>query len=65
LLNIKFSHREAEDPQEPVQTWLDVKRIEVSMRLVGQEWAFAELLLSPRRSWLFPSTDFTFARVGE
>ena len=28
MLNIKFSHREAEDPQEPVQTWLDVKRID-------------------------------------
>jgi RNA polymerase sigma factor (sigma-70 family) len=28
FLNIKFSHREAEDPQEPVQTWLDVKRID-------------------------------------
>jgi hypothetical protein len=28
FLNIKFSHREAEDPQEPVQTRLDVKRID-------------------------------------
>ena len=28
LLNINFSHREAENRQEPVQTWLDVKRID-------------------------------------
>jgi hypothetical protein len=28
FLNIKFSHREAEDPQEPVQAWLDFKRID-------------------------------------
>jgi hypothetical protein len=27
-LNIKFSHREAKDPQEPIQAWLDVKRID-------------------------------------
>jgi hypothetical protein len=27
FLNIESSHREAEDPQEPIQTWLDVKRI--------------------------------------
>jgi hypothetical protein len=25
--NIEFSHQEAEDPQEPIQAWLDVKRI--------------------------------------
>ena len=49
FLNIKFSHREAEDPQEPLQTWLDVKRIDG----ISDFAEFGEI-------HTFPSSSFSF-----
>jgi hypothetical protein len=57
FLNIKFSHREAEDPQEPVQTWLDVKRIDG----ISDFAEFGEIHTFPSSSFPFVFNYFRMA----